>query len=114
MKLKITAIGHVGSAKLIKTEGKVPLLAIDLATNQRVGGKESTVWVRVKVWYERAEKLAAHVPKGTMLLVCGRPEARAFKRADGSLDADLVIHADDVEFLSARKQTEEEGQESAQ
>lgn len=103
MKLETFAVGHVGGSKLIKTEGKAPLLAIDLATNQRFAGKETTVWLRVKVWNERGEKLAPHIEKGTLLLVRGRPEAKAFKRGDGSLDADLVLHAYEVEFLSAKK-----------
>ena len=76
MKTEMFVIGHVGSSKLIKTEGKPALLAIDLATNQRVAGKDITVWIRVKVWFERAEQLACHVHKGALLLVRGRPEAK--------------------------------------
>ena len=113
MKLELKVIGHVGCSKLIKTEGKPPLLAIDLAVNQRVCGKETTVWIRVKVWFERAEQLACHVQKGALLLVRGRPEARAFKRGDGSLDADLVLHASDVEFLSAKNNEVKESTEDA-
>lgn len=111
MKFETFAVGHVGCAQLIKNEGKSSLLAIDLATNYRIGGKETTTWIRVKIWNERGEKLAPHMQKGTLLLVRGRCEAKAFKRNDGSLDADLVLHANDVEFLSAKKTAEEFGED---
>jgi single-stranded DNA-binding protein len=113
MKLELFTIGHVGSSKLIKNEGKPSLLAIDLATNQRVCGKETTVWIRVKIWFERAEQLANHVHKGALLLVRGRPEAKSFLRGDGSHDADLVLHATDVEFLTAKKTEVEDSGENA-
>lgn len=36
------------------------------------------------------------------LLLKGRPEARAFKAADGTAKAELILHVNDLEFLSAK------------
>ncbi len=113
MKYKLTVIGHVGSVNLYQADGKPTVLNIDLATNLRVGDQESTVWTHAKVWYERALKLAPHVKKGALLLIEGRPEVKGFARKDGSIGADLVLHASEVVFLSAKNATKE-GDEPAE
>lgn len=57
---------------------------------------------------ERAEKLASHIQKGMHLLIIGRPEAMGFKKADGTAAGELVLHAAELEFLSAKPTLEEE------
>lgn len=83
------------------------MLNVSLATNRRVGDREFVDWTSVKVWGERAEKLAPHVGKGTKLLVTGRPEARGYTAADGTAKAELVVHANEIEFLSAKGKVED-------
>lgn len=98
--VKIT--GNVGTCRLVAIAGKTPVLNISLATNRRVGEREFTDWSSIKIWGEKAQKLAPFISKGTKLLVSGRPEARAFKSNDGTAKAELVVHANEVEFLSSR------------
>jgi len=107
MKYKMTVIGHVGSANLFTADGKPTVLNIDIATNSRVGDHEITDWTHAKVWNERAVKIAPYVQKGALLLIEGRPEAKAYKRKDGSIAADLVLHASEVVFLSAKTAAKE-------
>lgn len=112
--VKLNIIGNVGSVKLYQAEGKPSVLNFDVASNRRVGGKEQTDWVACKVWYERAEKLADHVTTGTLLFVEGRPEARAYKRTDGSIATELVLHATEVVFLSGKKNLGEQAHEGTE
>ena len=100
--LEIKITGNVASTKLVTTAGKSSVLNVNMATNRKVGEKEFTDWTSVKIWGERAEKLAAHIAKGSKLLVTGRPEARGYVAADGTAKAELVVHAADIEFLSAK------------
>jgi single-stranded DNA-binding protein len=100
--LTTTLTGFVGSAKFVHARGKTQVLNINLASNRRVGEREFTDWVSAKVWGERAEKLANHIHKGMHLLVTGRPEARGFKKADGTPAGELVLHVAELEFLSAK------------
>lgn len=100
--LKIEIVGNVGTCRLVKAPGKSPVLNVSLATNRKMGDREFVDWTSVKVWGERAERLAPHVTKGTKLLVIGRPEARPFKANDGTAKAELVCHATEIEFLSAK------------
>jgi single-strand DNA-binding protein len=103
MKNKITIIGHVGSVRPGKTENNLDVLGIDLAINRKVGDKEYVDWVKVKVWGVLAVKLAPHIQKGDKLLVSGRAEAKGYLRKDGTAGADLVVHANNVEFFTARQ-----------
>lgn len=105
--LEIKITGNVGTSKLVNAAGKSPVLNVSLATNRRVGEREFTDWTSVKIWGERAQKLAPHITKGTKLLVTGRPEARAFKANDGTAKAELVVHASDIEFLSSKGSRDE-------
>ena len=110
--LTTTLTGYVGSVKFVHAPGKSQVLNINLASNRRVGDREFTDWVSAKVWGERAEKLSSHIQKGMHLLVTGRPEARGFKKADGTAAGELVLHVSELEFLSA-KPKEESGDDYA-
>lgn len=100
--LEIKVTGNVGTVRLVKAEGKSPVLNVSLATNRKVGDREFTDWTSAKIWGERAEKLAPHISKGTKLLITGRPEARGYTAGDGTAKAELVVHVTDLEFLSAK------------
>ncbi len=111
--LKTTLTGSVGSVKLVQTAGKSSVLNINIATNRRMGDREFTDWTSAKVWGERAEKLAPHVAKGAKLFIFGRPEARGYTAADGTAKAELILHVEDLEFLSAKPNAEEAREEIA-
>ena len=100
--LTTTLTAYVGSVKFVHAHGKQAVLNINLASNRRVGEREFVDWVSAKIWGERAEKLACHITKGMHLLVTGRPEARGFKRGDGTVAGELVLHVMDLEFLSSK------------
>jgi len=104
--LEVKITGNVGTCRLVTAAGKSPVLNISLASNRKAGDREFTDWSSIKIWGDRAIKIAPYITKGVKLLVSGRPEARAFKANDGSVKAELVVHANDVEFLSGRGQTD--------
>lgn len=108
-----TITGHVGTVRLVEPKGKSPVLNISIACNRRVGEKEFTDWVSCKIWGERGQKLAPHIAKGSHLLVSGRPEARPYKANDGTAKAELVVHVNELEFLSAKADHAEEPEELA-
>ena len=109
--LETTMTGHVGTCRLVEPKGKSPVLNLSIATNRRVGENEYTDWVSCKVWGDRAIKLTPHITKGSHLLVKGRPEARAYKKGDGTAGAELILHVSDLEFLSAKLKESEHAEE---
>jgi len=100
-------IGNVGSVRFVNA-GKIQVLNFSLASSRRVGDKEYTDWAAVKVWGERAERLKEHIGKGMKLLVRGRPEAKGYKRDDGTVAGEMVLHANEIEFLSPKHRHEED------
>ncbi len=106
--LTTTLTGYVGSAKYVHARGKTQVLNINLASNRRVGDREFTDWIAAKIWGERAEKLSTHIQKGMHLLVTGRPEARGFKKPDGTAVGELILHVSELEFLSSKSKDQEE------
>ena len=106
-----TIVGNVGSVKFVNAGVKMPVLNVSLASSRRVGDNQYTDWTSLKIWGERAEKLKEHVTKGMKLLVRGRPEAKGYKRDDGTVAGELVLHVSELEFLSPKK-SGDNGEES--
>jgi single-strand DNA-binding protein len=104
-------IGNVGTVRFVNS-GKTQVLNFSLAASRRVGDTEYTDWASVKVWGERAERLKEHIVKGMKLLVRGRPEAKGYKRDDGTVAGEMILHANEIEFLSPKNR--QEGGETAQ
>ncbi len=109
--LETKVTGNVGRCKLVTAQGKSPVLNVSLATNRKVGEREFTDWSAIKIWGERAIKIAPYITTGTKLLVTGRPEARGYKANDGTIKAELVVHANDIEFLSAKGDVKKDDKE---
>lgn len=99
-------IGNVGTVRFVNS-GKTRVLNFSLAASRRVGDTEYTDWASVKVWGDRAERLKEHIVKGMKLLVRGRPEAKGYKRDDGTVAGEMILHANEIEFLSPKNRQED-------
>lgn len=99
--IEIIVIGNVGSLRLAQAK-ETAVLNLSIASSRRIGEREFVDWVSARVWGERATKLAPHLTKGSKLMLRGRPEARGYKRLDGTMAGELVLHVDDIEFLSPK------------
>jgi single-strand DNA-binding protein len=99
-------IGNVGTVRFVNS-GKTQVLNFSLAASRKVGDTEYTDWASVKVWGDRAERLKEHIAKGMKLLVRGRPEAKGYKREDGTVGGEMILHANEIEFLSPKSRQED-------
>lgn len=99
--LETIIIGNVGSVRFARA-GETQVLNISIATSRKLGEREFTDWVAAKIWGERASKLAPHIQKGAKLLLRGRPEAKGFQKRDGNVAGELVVHINELEFLSGK------------
>jgi single-strand DNA-binding protein len=78
--------------------------------NQTSGWAEETIWFRVDVWREQAERIAERAHKGDTVLVQGRIKPiRQYTRSDGTAGASLEIRANQVLVLGRREMVEERG-----
>jgi single-strand DNA-binding protein len=101
--------GRVGSdAKLEKTAGGTPVVKFDVATEEYVGGKVVTEWLRCSLYGPRAEKLKGKLLQGVMVSGIGGSQVRAFKGKDGPA-AGTEINLDDLDLLGGGKVRHDSG-----
>lgn len=99
--LEIIITGHVGSLRFVQA-GTTQVLNLSVASSRRFQDREFTTWVNAKVWGARAVSLQPYIQTGARLLLRGRPEARGFRRGDGTVGAEIILHVHSLEFLSPR------------
>lgn len=106
--LKGLLIGNVGSDPDLRYSANgSAFLRFNVASNGRTrdaAGQwtDTTEWVRVTVFGQRAESLANLLKKGTRVYCDGRLEARPWTDQQGAIRAGLELVASDVEFASSR------------
>lgn len=100
---KVILIGNATrDPELRTTKSGKPVANLRLATNRRVGGKESTQYHTVICWERLAETTAAYVKRGQPVYVEGRLEYRTFQDEEGKERGVAEIIADQVEFLGRK------------
>ena len=107
--LKTQIIGNIGGDPDLKySSAGSPFLRFNVASNGRSRNQsgewvDTTEWVRVTVFGQRAEKLAEMLKKGMRVFADGRLEARPWTDQQGNVRAGLELVASDVEFFSPRE-----------
>lgn len=115
--LKAQIIGNLGTDGELKySAGGSAFLRFNVASNGRSRNQagewvDTTEWVRVTVFGQRAEKLGELLRKGMRVYISGRLEAKPWTDAKGSIRAGLEVLADDVEFVSVPRPVEAESRD---
>ncbi len=71
-----------------------------LAVNDRRGGKEETMFIRVETWNKTAEIAERFLKKGSQVLVEGKLKIDEYETRDGQKRRDPVVRADRMELGS--------------
>jgi single-strand DNA-binding protein len=107
--LKAQIIGNIGSdPELRYSAGGSPFLRFSVASNGRTRNaagewQDSTEWVRVTVFGQRAEVLAEHLQRGARVYVDGRLETRPWIDRSNEPRAGIELAANDIEFVGRRQ-----------
>lgn len=79
-------------------------LAVD---NRRKGGEDQPpTWFRISAWGKTGEACQRYLDKGKLCAVVGPVSVSSYEAKDGSTRFSLEVRADEVEFLSAREQSD--------
>jgi single-strand DNA-binding protein len=118
--LTLALIGNLGNDPELRftADGK-QTLRFNVACNGRTRTPEgeyvdTTDWVRVTVFGERAERLAPYLHKGQRVYCDGRLQPRAWINQAGAPQSGLEILADTVEFMSPRETDQSQAPASQQ
>lgn len=89
----------VSARKVNTSKGEVSAATLNVAVTDGFGDKKTTTYFVVNTWRNMADNCAKYLAKGKKVLVSGpvRVEQREY---NGKTYVNLVIDANDVEFLS--------------
>lgn len=96
------------------TQSGVSLCNFTIAVNRRMGasaGQPEAEFVRVTAWRQLGEICLRYLSKGKKVAVLGSVTAGAYIDNDGKARANLLLTADDVEFLSPRSEADAKEEE---
>lgn len=102
MFIKLCNLGR--DAEVRYAQGGKAVASLALAYSIGFGDQKRTQWIEVSLWGERAEKMAAHLTKGTKLLLTADDlEVEVFDKRDGSTGAKLKARVVNLEFVGSRQ-----------
>jgi single-strand DNA-binding protein len=79
-----------------------PVCKFSIAINRKYNDKEDTTFLNVVTWSGLAENCAKYLNKGSKVAVVGEVRVNEWEK-DGSKRKDYEINANQVEFLSNKK-----------
>ena len=105
-------------AELRHTQSGKPVASLRLATNRQVRTasgerQEESQFHSIICWDSLAETTSKYVKKGDPLYVEGRLAYRTYTDSDGQVRGTVEIVANDVQFLSGRKDAKPDVREAA-
>ena len=109
---RIDLMGHVGQeAELRYTPNGKPVSNFSLAVNngkKKPDGTytDDTLWFRVNIFGDYAERISERIKKGVPVYVSGRFDFRTYDRKDGGQGTSLEVLANTVEVLEKRERDE--------
>ena len=101
---QLTIVGNLGrDADLRTTQNGTSVCSMNVAVNRRVkkGGtyQDHTDWFRVALFGKRAEAIAPHLTKGTMVQATGAVECKVWTPDNGEPRAQMEVIAITFELL---------------
>lgn len=115
--LKAIVVGNLGSdPELRYSAGGTATLRFNVASNGRTRNaagewQDTTEWIRVTVFGQRAEGLAPHLSRGMRVYCDGRLETRPWIDRTNEPRAGLELVADAVELAGSRQGADQAGQQ---
>ncbi len=109
MKVKITAVGHLGRECSVKIINGVNAISFSMAVTEKYKNKEgvlidNTTWLECTLWRKPEHStVAQYLKKGQLVMVEGRPEVKAYKSREGEARASLTIRIDELLLLGGSK-----------
>ena len=108
---KLTIIGNLTrDPELRTTKGGQEVCSFTVAVNRRKTGNQNPEadYFRVTAWEGLAKICKQYLAKGRKVAVVGSVSLNMYQKQDGSGGASLEVTASDVEFLSAKGESQGE------
>lgn len=96
-------IGRIGKDSRVITGTHGTFMAVDIAIDDYIKGKNITTWVRVKSSKENHIRLSEYLTKGRMVLVEGTLISSIWADKNGEYHIQHAIIADSIAFVNVGK-----------
>lgn len=100
--MNITEVmGHLAADPETRfTSSGQKVIALRLASNSRVAGKDETMWWNISIWEDRCkiDKMLPYLKKGSALIVVGELKTRLYTDKEGRPQISHDLTADMVRF----------------
>lgn len=111
-------VGNLTKDPELKATGSgIPVCTFTLAVRRRFASKDSqgrdADFVPIVVWRAQAENCAKYLRKGSQAAVCGSIQTRSYDAADGTKRFITEVVADEVQFLTSRSASSNDGGEAS-
>lgn len=96
---QVTVLGNLGrDAELKQTKDGTSVCSFSICANVRKGRNDVPVWYDCTMWGKRAEALAKHLTKGSMVCVTGQLVPREYKSKKDEIRTSLDIDVREIAF----------------
>lgn len=109
---RVTLVGNLTrDPELAQTSGGIKYCRFSLAVSRNYSkdGKRETDFLPIIVWRAQADNCAKYLKKGSLAAVCGSIQTRSYDDKDGTRRYATEIVADEVQFLSTKREDERDG-----
>ena len=111
MKNQISLIGRAGrDAEKVENNGRYFIsfsFAVAETWMDKQGERqEKTTWFTIQKGVKDDSKLADYIKKGDILAIDGTPKARAYKKKNGDLAAEIVVNATTIDISINQRKAE--------
>lgn len=104
---KFIGIGNLGKDPDIRTTPNGKMVAsFSIGIAEGYGERKTTTWLNIVCWEKLAEVVGNNLSKGSKVLVEGKIQTRSYDGNDGQKKYITEIVASNIEFLSAKKQSD--------
>lgn len=107
---KICIVGNLTRDPELRATGSgISVCTFTVAVNRRFkdqNGEIKTDFIPVVAWRQQGENCAKYLSKGSRVAVSGAVQVRSYTDRDGGKRYVTEIQADEVEFLSAKREEE--------
>ena len=103
--------------ELKTTANGIPVTTFSIAVDRRYrsGEERQTDFINIVAWRQRAEFIAKHFKKGSMIGIEGAIQTRKYQDKDGNNRTTFEVVANNVQFIeSKRSDSNKEGKVSSQ
>ena len=105
--IKLLVIGNLGKDAVVNNVNGKSVINFSVAHTEKYkdaqgNQKDRTVWVECAYWTDRTA-IAPYLKKGQLVYVKGKPESRAYQKADGTSASSLSMRISSVQLLGGAK-----------